>query len=553
MEAEGREDLAFSESSPFALRGLMIDCSRNGVMTVEALQAFLRRVSLMGVNMVMLYTEDTYEVPGEPFFGYLRGAYTRRELKQIDDYAFALGIEVIPCIQTLAHLEQVLQWPAYRSYRDTDHILLAGDEKTYELLAKMIRAAASPVRSRRIHIGMDEAHGLGTGRYRELFGERRAFDIMNEHLARVRNLCAAEGLRPMIWSDMYFCLGSKTHSYYDPDWQIPADVVQNIPKDVQLVYWDYYHDDPADYRRMIAFHRQLGVEPVMAGGIWTWSHFWCALPWSFTAIRACVKACREEGLREIFMTMWGDDGMEVDIFSALPGVQFFCEQTFDAEASHETTTRRFEAICGCPWEPWVRASDIDLVPGVEKPEKSRTNASKGLLWQDPFLSIMDPHVRISAVARHYAQLADELSRAAGASGLATRLGFPAAIARVLALKVPLRKAAANACRKGDRHQLRRIAEKQLPELLTALDDLWMCHRRMWLSTYKPFGWEVLENRYGGLRARLETMRDRLLDYLDGRITRIPELEARLLDPWPELKGDLPHVAAARVRTPSFIK
>lgn len=39
--------------------------------------------------------------------------YTERELREIDDYAFALGIEVIACIQTLGHLGQMLQWPKH--------------------------------------------------------------------------------------------------------------------------------------------------------------------------------------------------------------------------------------------------------------------------------------------------------------------------------------------------------------------------------------------------------------------------------------------------------
>ena len=62
----------------------------------------------MGLNAVCLYTEDTYEVPNEPFFGYLRGRYETSELKELDDYAADFGIEMFPCIQTLGHMEQVL-------------------------------------------------------------------------------------------------------------------------------------------------------------------------------------------------------------------------------------------------------------------------------------------------------------------------------------------------------------------------------------------------------------------------------------------------------------
>ena len=83
--------------------GVMIDMSRNAVMSLESLKRFLKLLKKMGYNCVMLYTEDTYEVEGEPYFGYMRGRYTHEELKEIDDYCYSIGVEVIPCIQTLAH------------------------------------------------------------------------------------------------------------------------------------------------------------------------------------------------------------------------------------------------------------------------------------------------------------------------------------------------------------------------------------------------------------------------------------------------------------------
>jgi hypothetical protein len=70
----------------------MIDCSRNGVLTVETTKTLLRYFALLGINMCQLYTEDTYEIPGEPWFGYFRGPYTFDELKAIDDYADALYV-----------------------------------------------------------------------------------------------------------------------------------------------------------------------------------------------------------------------------------------------------------------------------------------------------------------------------------------------------------------------------------------------------------------------------------------------------------------------------
>ena len=53
--------------------GVMIDCSRNAVPNLQALKRFIEILAKMGYNCVMLYTEDTYEIPSEPFFGYKRG------------------------------------------------------------------------------------------------------------------------------------------------------------------------------------------------------------------------------------------------------------------------------------------------------------------------------------------------------------------------------------------------------------------------------------------------------------------------------------------------
>jgi hypothetical protein len=47
----------------------------------------------------------------------------------------------------------------------------------------------------------------------------------------------------------------------------------------------------------------------------------------------------------------------------------------------------------------------------------------------------------------------------------------------------------------------------------AVNELWKTHREMWLATYKSFGLEVIEQRYGGLRTRLESLAVRLKAYV----------------------------------------
>ena len=224
------------EYCPFRMFGIMLDCSRNAVMTLPNLKRYMRRLAILGYNMLMLYTEDTYRIEGEPFFGLMRGAYSPEEIKEIDDYAASLGIEVIPCIQTLAHLEQMFRWNCYKDINDLNGILLVDEPKTYELIEKMIVTLKNCVRSRRSHLGMDEAHGIGDGKFKKLHGEESRFNIINRHLGKVMEICRRHGLEPMMWSDMYFRCGSKTDDYYDKECVIPEEVVRQIPKGVELVY-----------------------------------------------------------------------------------------------------------------------------------------------------------------------------------------------------------------------------------------------------------------------------------------------------------------------------
>ena len=56
--------------------GIMIDLSRNAVMTLPALKSLLGLARKMGYNTAFLYMDDTYEVEGEPYFGYIRSRYS---------------------------------------------------------------------------------------------------------------------------------------------------------------------------------------------------------------------------------------------------------------------------------------------------------------------------------------------------------------------------------------------------------------------------------------------------------------------------------------------
>jgi hypothetical protein len=255
QEMRERPDFELVEEPQFTMCGTMIDVSQgSAVIDVPGVKVLLRLMAVMGLNMLMLYCEDSYVLEGEPWFGYMRGKYTQDDLREVDRYAAVLGIEAIPCIETLAHLTDVLQWDAYADLREDADTLLPGSEKSFAFVEKMIRASAAPFQTRRIHIGMDEAWRLGQGNSLKLSGYRKKIDIMSEYLARVLKITDQLGLRPMIWSDMYFRGASKTGDYYDEASAISPEDIRKMPKNVQFVYWDYYHNEAAFYSEWIRRH-----------------------------------------------------------------------------------------------------------------------------------------------------------------------------------------------------------------------------------------------------------------------------------------------------------
>lgn len=188
---------------------VMLDCSRNAIMSISGVKSFIDKISAMGYNALQLYTEDTYEIIQEPLFGYMRGRYTQKELKEIDAYAKNKGIELIPCIQTLGHLDQLFSWQRFQRVQDIYNILLVGEEETYQLIEQMFVTCAECFTSRNINIGMDEAHMLGLGRYLDKHGYHKRSDILLTHLKRVCEIAKKYGFKPMMWSDMFFKIGTE--------------------------------------------------------------------------------------------------------------------------------------------------------------------------------------------------------------------------------------------------------------------------------------------------------------------------------------------------------
>ncbi|NMA64668.1 MAG: beta-N-acetylhexosaminidase [Clostridiaceae bacterium] len=515
-----------SEESKSDLLGVMIDNSRNGVLNLKSIKKLLRYMALMGLNTLMLYTEDTYELENYPYFGYMRGRFTEEELKESEKYAEIFGIEIVPCIQTLAHLNAALRWNAFAEYRDVNDILIAGEEKTYELIDAMLKFMSKSLKSRKINIGMDEAEMIGLGRYLEKNGYHNRTDIMLNHLKRVTELCNKYGYEPMMWSDMFFKLAT-SGSYYGGE-SLPKEVTERIPKEITLIYWDYYNTDSKKVSNVLDQHLSSNNPVVFAGGAWRWKGFTPMIGFSLLNSRVILDQCNKKGINNMFITAWGDDGAECSVFTILPILQLFAENSYAKNISDSHLDERLKTCAGIALEDYLLLDLPNQVEGNEKPGGCGLNPSKYLLYQDILLGIFDKHVIEDVFSSQYSKFSKLLKEAAERNPRYKNLFMiQAHLCDILELKCDMGIKLKKAYDSKD-HTVLKILANKMDELLGRVAVFYEDVRSMWMEENKSFGFEVLSLRFGGLKQRIIEAKRRVEDYLEGRIEKIEELEAERL-------------------------
>ena len=498
--------------------GTMVDCSRDAVYTAETLKRYFGLLKKMGYTYVQLYTEDVYEAEGEPYFGYLRGRYTKAELKELDAAAREHGLELVPCIQTLAHLGGIARWQEYRNACiDLEDILLVGEERTYELIERMFQTCAECFCSRRINIGMDEAHMVGLGKYLDKHGYENRFDILLKHLARVAQIAEKYGFSPMMWSDMFFRLANKGAYYCTGD--IPQAVKALVPKNVTLIYWDYYSTDRAHYDGMIKAHKQFENNMVFAGGDSGWYGFAPHSRYAVRAWEAALKACGDNGAEDVFVTCWKDDGAECSLFATLP-VLFAAAEFSRGNFDKENIARKFFRFAGVSMEDFFALDEANL------DAERIVNPCKYMLYSDPFLGIFDRTVK-EGDGKQFAAVKEKLRAGARSARYGYLFKTLAALCGVLEIKYGIGVKTRRAYTEKDRAALEALLA-DYKELEKRLRVFYRAFSAQWERECKPNGFEKHDIRLGGLMRRVSHCRALLAEYLAGKRKTISELEEEIL-------------------------
>jgi hypothetical protein len=284
---------------------------------------------------------------------------------------------------------------------------------------------------------------------------------------------------------------------------------------------------------MIRRHRDLGKEPVMGSGIWTWVRLWYDHNKTMLTASPCIEACREENVSEIFFTMWGDDGGYCEYDSSLAGILRCGDLCWGAE-DENMTAARFDAVCFADYTTQIAVSSIHQLNIAPEDKPAYELYAQSILWDDPLLGIafdgmkrINPEFDLELLDVYDEILCRIMPNIEECE--AGNIAYAVAVIKFLMRKLELRGALEAAYDSGDRLALHELAATTIPAALTALYQLDGLFRQIWLARAKPFGLERIQIRNAGQAARLEELITRIQEYLDGSIDTIEELDSRL--PW----------------------
>lgn len=525
---------AISRNRHFKYNGLMFDCSRNEVLNIKTIKDIILVSALMGLNRFMLYTEDVYEIEGEPYFGYLRGRYSKDELKEIVEYSNKFGVDIIPCIQTLSHLNQALRWSPYYPIADTQFTLNVEKEDIYVLIEKMIKTCRECFTSKYIHIGMDEAYDMGTSAFLK---ENRLIDKKTsflKHLNRVVSICENNKFTPMMWVDMFF----KTDPKAKPDWYdlvgyLDESIKKDIPN-VELVYWNYYDDKTDRYNNNLKTSLDTGKNITFASGLIRWIGMVGNISPSIRKCSAGLKSAIKNNVSSVFATTWGDassGSTAATLYTILA-----LHSSFDYEnGSIKETSNILKAVTGLSLKDWEKLELPNNLRGELLPFE---NPSVPFLFQDVLLGLFDTRVKYEYEEKyheHYLTLKKMIKRS-------DKFGYVykcySSMCDFLSIKVSLGKRIREQYQNKDIDGLKESVLR-IKKAIKKLDTFITDYHIQWNIENKTFGYEIQDGRFGYLKQRMNTAIELINKYINKEIDSIPELEENIL-PYNGAKDEDPH-------------
>ncbi len=189
---------------------------------METIKRYLDWAARFKANMIGFELEDKFEYPSHPVIG-APGAFTTAQLQEIVDYGLERFIQVVPEVQSPAHMAYVLKHPEFADLRadGNNYQSKLCDPRTYDLIFSMYDDLVKATRGvKYFFVSTDEVYYAGIeGTCRPYTPENRSLAWV-EFVRRAHDHLAAQGRRILVWAE-YPLLAEHVR-------MIPPDVIDGV-------------------------------------------------------------------------------------------------------------------------------------------------------------------------------------------------------------------------------------------------------------------------------------------------------------------------------------
>lgn len=237
-EGLGWDCFRIEDEPDFPVRGVMLDIGRHKVPKLSELYGLVDRMAELKLNHLQLYMEG-YCFEMETFKDAFPGStpITAAELRELDAYAAARYIDLMPNQNCLGHMGEWLNKPDFRELAEhPDGLPLPNqitfppttlnpiDPRSMDLVKQLFDALLPQFSSSYANVNMDEPYGLGRGKSKARCDEIGAGALYMEYADQVFDVIRGHGKKPMMWGDVL-----ASH----------PELMQRFPEDVTVLDWNY--------------------------------------------------------------------------------------------------------------------------------------------------------------------------------------------------------------------------------------------------------------------------------------------------------------------------
>lgn len=231
-----------SDAPAFAVRGVMLDVSRNRIPTMAEFERILDTLCSLKFNHLQLYTEHTFAYAGheEVWRGF--SPLTPDEIRRLDESCAQRGIALVANQNCFGHLVPWLSKPRYAHLAETHgdwmfdlwprsgaFSLCPTDPASLTFIEGLLDELLPCFTQPMVNIGCDEVYDIAYGRSKHEVDKIGRPAVYMRFVNQVVQACRQRGRTAQFWADIAL-------SY--------PGCLADIPSDVTSLAWGYEADSP---------------------------------------------------------------------------------------------------------------------------------------------------------------------------------------------------------------------------------------------------------------------------------------------------------------------